>query len=113
MSPDAGLILPMVKMIAALCLVLGSILIALRVLRRWTGQGNGRGGAAAIEVLATRSFGPRKAVSLVRIPGAVLVLGLGADGISTLDKITDPDLIASLDPAAPRDFTSQFLKLKS
>jgi flagellar protein FliO/FliZ len=111
MSAEPSMLMPLVKMIASLSLVLGLILAALWALRRWTGQGRGPGRAAWIRILATQALGPRKAVSLVRVPGAVLVLGLSADRIVALDKITDPAILARIDPQPP-DFKSQLSDLK-
>ena len=115
MNGEAGAFIPMVKMVAALALVLGMLLASLWAARRWTGRGRAAAGSGAlIRVLASQSLGPRKAVTLVRVPGQVLVLGLSTDRIDPLAQITDPDLIATIEAAVPggsRSFADYLARL--
>jgi len=101
MNGDAGLLLPLIKISGALVLVVALLLLALRALRRWSGPGVGGDGPAAIRLLATRPLGPKKFISLVRVPGALLVLGVSADQIRSLAQIDDPDVLAEIDRTPP------------
>jgi flagellar biogenesis protein FliO len=44
-----------------------------------------------VQVLETAHLGVKKSISMVHVPGAVLVLGVTADRISLLERIDDPD----------------------
>jgi flagellar biogenesis protein FliO len=49
----------------------------------------GGGPAARIELLASRPLGPRHRVVLIEVEGRRLLLGVGADAVSTLADLTD------------------------
>jgi flagellar protein FliO/FliZ len=89
------------KMLAALALVLGGLGVffyfAKRVMRKNTGGSGGK----MIRVLASQYIGLKKNISLVEIPGAVLVVGIAGDTIRLLTKIEDKTI---LDQMHDRDF---------
>jgi flagellar biogenesis protein FliO len=101
MNADPGLLMPLLKISAALAIVLVLLLLALRGMRRWMGPGAGRDTTALIRVVATHPMGPKKSVSLVRVPGLLLVLGVSSDRIEPLARIDDPALLADVDKTAP------------
>ncbi len=85
-----GLLLPTLKMLGALALVLGVLLLI------YAGSRRGlrllpRGGGQQIEVLETRSLGPKKALCLVRVRGEEYLLGLGADRVSLISRVGGAD----------------------
>ena len=53
-----------------------------------------------IEILDSRYIGVRKQISLVRVPGSVLVLGITNDSIRVLDKIVEKEILESLESQA-------------
>jgi flagellar protein FliO/FliZ len=91
------------KMIASLGVVLALILFLLYGLRKMTGQRMGTVGGKRIQVLESHYLGVKKSISLVHVPGKVLVLGISADRINLLD-ILDEDIIET--PIAKNDAKS-------
>jgi flagellar protein FliO/FliZ len=81
------------KMLAALALVLGGMGIFFyfgkRVMRK---EGSSSGGRM-IRVLASQYIGLKKNISIVEIPGAILVVGITADTIRLLTKIEDKEIL--------------------
>jgi len=82
-----------IKMLTALGVVLGGILViyyfAKRILKNQVGNSKGK----MIRVLESSYIGVKKNISLVEIPGAVLVLGITSDNISLLTKIENQEVI--------------------
>jgi len=82
-----------IKMLTALGVVLGGILLvyyfAKRILKRQVGNSKGK----MIRVLESSYIGVKKNISLVEIPGAILVLGITNDNISLLSKIENQEII--------------------
>ncbi len=82
-----------IKMLTALGIVLGGMLgvyyLARRMLKRQTGNSKGK----MIKVLESSFIGVKKNISLVEIPGAILVLGITNDNISLLSKIENMEII--------------------
>ncbi|MDY6791186.1 MAG: flagellar biosynthetic protein FliO [Thermodesulfobacteriota bacterium] len=82
-----------IKMLTALGMVLGGMLVVYyfskRILKRQAGHSKGR----MIKVLESSYIGVKKNISLVEIPGAILVLGITNDHISLLSKIENQEVI--------------------
>lgn len=81
-----GLLLPTLKMLGALALVLGVVLLLYAGSRRGLGL-LPRAGGQQIEIVETRSLGPKKAVCLVRVRGEEYLLGLGADRVELISRL--------------------------
>lgn len=77
------------KMIASLGVVLAMILLLLYGIKRLTRQRMGTTGGRRIQVLESHYMGLKKSISLVRVPGKVLVLGVCADRINLLDTLDE------------------------
>ena len=77
------------KMIASLGVVLAIILLLLYGIKKLTRQRMGVSGNRQIEVLENHHLGVKKSISLVRVPGKLLVLGICADRIRLLDTLAD------------------------
>ena len=95
------------KMLAALALVLaglgGFFYISKRVMRKDMGAPGGK----MIRVLASQHIGMKKNISLVEVPGAVLVLGIAGDSIRLLTRIDDPAVLKQIhNSATERGFAS-------
>ncbi|MBW1822820.1 MAG: flagellar biosynthetic protein FliO [Deltaproteobacteria bacterium] len=82
-----------IKMLTALGVVLGGMLVvyyfAKRILKRQVGNSKGK----MIRVIESSYIGVKKNISLVEIPGAILVLGITNDNISLLSKIENQETI--------------------
>jgi flagellar protein FliO/FliZ len=93
MYPD--IIPTAIKMLTALGVVLGGMLLvyyfAKRILKRQVGNSKGK----MIRLLESSYIGVKKNISLVEIPGAILVLGITNDNISLLSKIENHEIIDS------------------
>jgi len=81
------------KMLAALALVLGGMgiffYLTKRLLRK---EGSGAGGRM-IRILGSQYIGLKKNISIVEVPGALLVVGITADAIRLLTKIEDKTIL--------------------
>lgn len=77
------------KMIASLGVVLGMILLLLYGVKKLTRQRMGATGGRQIHVLESHYMGVKKSISLVRVPGKVLVLGITGDHINLLDTLDE------------------------
>jgi len=92
------------KMLGALGLVLALVLFLLYGVRRLSGQRLGAGSGKRIQVLENHYLGVKKTISLVRVPGKVLVLGIAGDRINLLDRLDDDVVESSPSMAAPSSF---------
>ena len=105
-SPD--LIATALRMLTALCVILGSLFMIFyfskRVLKREGGGSKGR----PIRVIASSYIGVKKNISLVQVPGAVLVLGVTGDNISLLSRIEDKEIIDEINRFQAEKTTPSF-----
>ncbi len=83
---DSGLLAPAVKMVAALAVIVGLLLLFYAASRKGFGflpkQNQG-----AIRVLETRPLGGKKYLSLVSVRGEELLLGISNERIECLSKL--------------------------
>ncbi len=77
------------KMIASLGAVLAMILVLLYGVRKLTSQRLGTTGGKRIQVVESHYIGVKKTISLIRVPGKVLVLGISGDRINLLDTLDE------------------------
>lgn len=96
MTPSPGLIPTAIHMILALMVILGGMGLLLLISRRLMGRIPGRSSDAAIRVLSSSYIGVKKSISLVEVPGAILILGLTSDRMVFLGKVEDPALCERL-----------------
>lgn len=80
----------------ALLLVLGLAWLVLRTLRRLQ-PGVGTGAGAAPQVVHSSGLGPRERLVVVRHRGREYLLGVGATGVSVIDRWEEP----AQPPASP------------
>lgn len=81
------------KMLAALALVLGGLGLFFYFTRRVMRKDIGASGGGMIRVLASQYIGLKKNISLVEVPGAILVVGISAESICLLTKIEDKTIL--------------------
>jgi flagellar biosynthetic protein FliO len=93
MNYFAELIPPALKMLSALAVVLAGLLAIIFFTKRMIANSVGGSGDKLISVLASTYIGVKKSISLVRVPGALLVLGISNDNIRLLAKIDDQKLL--------------------
>lgn len=93
MYPD--IIPTAIKMLTALGVVLGGMLLVYYFAKRILNRQVGNSKRKMIRVLESSYIGVKKNISLVEIPGAILVLGITNDNISLLSKIENQKIIES------------------
>ena len=105
-----------IKMILALIFVLALVWGAYRWTRRTLPATQAGGKGRLIKVLANHYLGVKKTITLVEIPGSVLVLGVSSDRVNLLSRIEDPDVLADIrkttaETAPLRSFRDQLQRL--
>jgi flagellar biogenesis protein FliO len=105
MSAPPELIPSALKMLGSLAAVLGGLFVIVYLARRFFQRPGGAPGERLVRVIASHTIGVKKAVTLVEIPGAVLVLGVAGDRIQLLSRIDDAETLErirrrELSPAA-------------
>jgi flagellar biogenesis protein FliO len=81
------------KILAALALVLGGLGLFFYFTKRVMRRDIGASGGQMIRLLANQYIGLKKNISLVEIPGAILVVGIAGDSICLLTKIEDKTIL--------------------
>ena len=104
-----------VKMLVSLGILLGVLIIALYFAKRIFKRGGNLSKGRMIRVLASAYVGVKKNISLVEVPGAILVLGITSDAINLLTKIEDEEVLRKLsepeDEKISGSFSNQLRKL--
>ena len=96
MTTEPSMVVAMVKMALVLLLMVGGLAVVLYFLRSRLKLMPFKGQGHLVRVLSSHPLGLKKHISLVVIPGAVLVVGVTPDRIQLLDKISDPEVLARL-----------------
>jgi len=106
-----------VKMLVALIIILGVLLIAFRFAKQILQKREGESKEGLIKILANKYIGIKKSISLIEVPGAILVLGISNENISLLTKIEDKCLLDKFnkheDNGITTSFSDQLHKLSS
>jgi flagellar protein FliO/FliZ len=90
-------ILPsLLQMLASLAVVLGGLLLTLWFFKRFVQTRAGGVNNRLIRVLASTAIGLKKNITLVDVPGAILILGVTGDRISLLARIEDPETMRKI-----------------
>jgi flagellar biogenesis protein FliO len=84
------------QMLAALGIVLGGLIVVFYFMKRVLKRDASGSKEQLVKVIASQYIGIKKNISLVAIPGSVLVVGIANDNISLLTKIDDKVLIDAL-----------------
>jgi flagellar protein FliO/FliZ len=116
MNYPPDLISTSLKMFVALAIILGGLLLVLYYTkRRFRGEATGAKGKS-IRVLGNTYIGMKKHISLVEVPGAILVLGITNDSMSLLTKIENDEIIEKLreqEGSVSSSFSAQLHRLSS
>jgi len=117
MNYHPDLISTSLKMLIVLTVLVGGLLITFYYTKRKIGKQIGGSKGKLIRVLGNTYIGVKKQISLVEIPGAVLVLGLSGDNISLLAKIDDDKILGNIksfeEAKVLPSFSDQLQKLSS
>jgi len=96
------------KMLVALGILTGILIIALYFAKRIFKVGSHQPKGKMIRVLANTYVGVKKNISLVEVPGAILVLGITSDSIRLLTKIEDDEVLKKLKGSEEEKFSGSF-----
>ena len=105
MSPE--LVAAALKMIGVLALIVGGLLAFHMYSKRFLKNGIVGAGQKSVRVLEHTPIGIKKSVTLVRVPGAVLVLGVTNDRITLLERVDGQDYEAFVE-VTPSDRMPSF-----
>jgi flagellar biosynthetic protein FliO len=93
-APDA--LSTTLQMLTALAIVVGGLLVAFYLMKRFLKRDAGGSPNSLIRVIANQYIGVKKNIALVEVPGTVLVLGISHDRINLLTKIEDQGVLDSI-----------------
>ncbi|MDY6880746.1 MAG: flagellar biosynthetic protein FliO [Thermodesulfobacteriota bacterium] len=117
MTNEADLISTSLRMLAALAIVMAALILLYYFVKRRFSAENGRAKGNLIRVIANTYIGLKKNISLVEVPGAILVVGVTNDRISLLSKIEDKEILENLgtheDGRVLTSFSDHLQKLSS
>ena len=94
-SPD--LAAAAIKMAMALAVVLAMVWVISRVARKVMPIAGGTGSGKLIRVVENQYLGIKKNITMVQVPGEILVLGVTADKIQLLTRLDDPEILKGID----------------
>jgi len=108
MNPAADLTTPIMQTAAALAIVLGGMFGLYYVARRLIRRNGVASTHPWIRVVDHHYLGFKKQISLIQVPGALLVVGVSSDSICLLTKIDDRDILDKLPLIGQKDSTPSF-----
>ncbi len=105
MDPPFGGYKEYTRVISTLLVVIALIVATAYVLKKKYGvRANIRGNRRLIQVVDHAPMGMKKSVSLVKVPGKHLLLGLTNDRIELITEIADEDIADSSEPVNKKEF---------
>jgi flagellar protein FliO/FliZ len=96
MNAMTDLTMVTLKMVLSLAFVLALIWGLYRVARKNLPMVQDSGNGKLIRVLASQYLGVKKTITMVQVPGSVLVLGVSSDKVNLLTRIDDPVVISGI-----------------
>ena len=87
----------LLKMFFALAIVIGLLIAAMYVLRRYLSHSpSGSRDSSLIQIVSTRYLGPKSSILMVEVLGKVIVLGLTSDQMTVLTTIDDDHVLEKM-----------------
>ena len=94
MNSGADIVSSGLKILFSLVIVLAGLLVLFYAVKRMLKNNTGGfNGGNVVKVLGSTCIGFKRYISLIDIPGCILVIGICGDSMSLLAKIEDRDLI--------------------
>jgi flagellar protein FliO/FliZ len=84
------------KMVISLAVVLAIIWGLYRAAKKNLPMAQNNGHGRLMRVLENQYLGIKKSITMVQIPGAILVLGISSDKVNLLSRIDDPAVISGI-----------------
>jgi flagellar biogenesis protein FliO len=117
MNYDPDLVSTALKMLTALGIILGGLLAVFFYTRRKSKIEFGGSRERMVRVLGNSYIGVKKHISLVEVPGSILVLGITPESICLLTKIEDEEILDQLKISQEEkiwpSFSDQLYKISS
>lgn len=85
-----------IKMVFALTVVLLMVWGLQRLAKSRLNNSSARSPNSLIQVIGSQHIGVKKSVTMVQVPGSVLVLGVGPDSVRLLTQIEDQEIIKGI-----------------
>ena len=92
--PDLSIVT--LKMVISLAVVLGIIWGLYRGAKKKLPMVQNNGQGKMMRVLENHYLGIKKTITMVQIPGSILVLGISSDQVNLLTRIDDPAVISGI-----------------
>lgn len=108
MSASPDLFSTALKMLSSLVIVLGGMFVVLYFMKRVLKRDTVASKEKLIRVVSNTYLGVKKNISLVEVPGALLVLGITNDNICLLSKIEDKEILDNLKKPEENHLQSSF-----
>jgi flagellar protein FliO/FliZ len=93
-APD--LTVAAIKMVMALGVVLLMVWGLYRLAKGRLTVGPQGGRQKMMHIVESHYVGVKKSITMVKIPGSVLVLGVGTDAVNLLTRIDDPEILRTI-----------------
>jgi len=110
MSATPDLTLATLKMVISLGIVLAIIWGLYRLAKKSLPMAQANSKGKMMHVLESQYLGVKRSITMVQIPGAILVVGVSPDKVNLLTRIDDPAVIKSI--AAGADSHRSVLSFK-
>jgi flagellar protein FliO/FliZ len=105
-APD--LTVAAVKMVMALGVVLLMVWGLYRLAKGRLTVGPQGNRQKMMHIVESHYVGVKKSITMVKIPGSVLVLGVGTDAVNLLTRIDDPEILRSIATASKEKHPASF-----
>jgi flagellar protein FliO/FliZ len=96
MSNPPDLTMAAVKMVLSLMMVLAIIWALYRVAKKRLPLAQGHSNGKMLKVIENQYLGLKKTITMVQVPGSILVLGVSPDRVNLLTQIDDPEVIKGI-----------------
>jgi flagellar biogenesis protein FliO len=91
---NAELLAAAMKMLTPLLVLLGGLLVGAYFLKKTLRREGGYSAKRLVKVLGSTPLGIKKHISLVEVPGAILVVGVTAETITLLATLENEEIVA-------------------
>ncbi len=108
MSTAPDLTMAAIKMVMALGVVLLMVWGLYRLTKGKLAVLPGGNPNKMMQVMESQYVGVKKSIAMVKIPGSVLVLGVGTDSVRLLTQIDDPEVLRTITTEAQTDRPASF-----
>ena len=110
MNTDPQLITTMVKMISILIILVGGLLAVSWFAKKKLNVPGGISSGKKIKIIENCHLGVKKTISLVQVPGKILVLGITGENLSLLTELNEDAVLSTQTQSETNPSQSSFTK---